>query len=156
MSPFQGFHVQDRLREVLLNEDNEYELDHGPVFSDDQKSELLYAIFRHLAIGGSLCQFEDTVEPYLEVAKLCYKAMLTVWKNPKTSKAEVASGVYSIEGVVLRRGKGGGEGDGGGGGGDDEDDLFGGQPSVQTWLYVATDPFRRTCNVWLHKFKHHW
>ena len=62
--------MQDRLREVLLNEDNEFELDHGEVFTAEEKAEFLYKIFRHLAVGGSLCQFEDVLDPYLEVSKL--------------------------------------------------------------------------------------
>lgn len=53
-----GFHVQDTLRDVLLNEDNEIELENGHVFTEDEKEEFLFVIFKHLAIGGSLCQFE--------------------------------------------------------------------------------------------------
>ena len=142
---FKGFHVQDRLREVLLNVDNEFELDHGEVFTADEKAEFLYKIFRHLAVGGSLCQFEDVLDPYLEVSKLVYKELLTVWRNPRTAKPEVAPGVYEIDQVKFRRRDGGGE----------EEELFP-EHSAQNWLYVSTDPFRRTCKAWLHRFKHHW
>ena len=100
---YEGFHVQDRLREILLNEDNEYELDHGEVFGEEDKGELLFKIFRHLCVGGSLCQFEDSLDPYLEVAKAVYKELLTVWRNPKSGKAEVASGAYEVGDVKLRR-----------------------------------------------------
>ncbi|UPR03922.1 cilia- and flagella-associated protein [Chloropicon primus] len=152
---FEGFHVQDRLREILLNEDNEYELDNGPVFSEEDKEEFLYCIFRHLAIGGSLCQFEDTLDPYLEVAKLVYKELLTVWRNPRTSKPEVASGVYQVTSACLQA-----AGVEEGGVGEERRCLFegedGGSSTQQDFLYVATDPFRRTCKAWLHKFKNHW
>ena len=36
-----------------------------------------------------------------------------------------------------------------------EEELFP-EHSAQNWLYVSTDPFRRTCKAWLHRFKHHW
>ena len=111
----------------------------------DEKAEFLYKIFRHLAVGGSLCQFEDVLDPYLEVSKLVYKELLTVWRNPRTAKPEVASGVYEIDQVKFRRRDGGGE----------EEELFP-EHSAQNWLYVSTDPFRRTCKAWLHRFKHHW
>ena len=107
--------MQDRLREVLLNEDNEFELDHGEVFTAEEKAEFLY------------------------------KELLTVWRNPRTAKPEVASGVYEIDQVKFRRRDGGGE----------EEELFP-EHSAQNWLYVSTDPFRRTCKAWLHRFKHHW
>ena len=170
---YEGFHVQDRLREILLNEDNEYELDHGEVFGEEDKGELLFKIFRHLCVGGSLCQFEDSLDPYLEVAKAVYKELLTVWRNPKSGKAEVASGAYEVGDVKLRRrrrlrgGGGGGDDDDGGGGGDgggdgdaeedeeEERDYFK-EWSTQNWFYVTTDPFRRTCKVWIHRFEHHW
>ncbi len=42
----------------MLNEENEFELDHGPLFSEEEQDEFLFRIFRHLTVGGSLCQFE--------------------------------------------------------------------------------------------------
>ena len=139
----QGFHVQDRLRDVLLNEDNEFELDHGELFTEEEKEEFIYHIFKHLAIGGSLCQFEDKLGPYLDLAKAIYKELATVWRNPRTSKVEVASGVYSVMDVTFK----------------DKDRPSGSlfeEKSIQNWFYISTDPFRRTCKVWVHKFQHHW
>ncbi|EGV95538.1 Uncharacterized protein C11orf70-like [Cricetulus griseus] len=55
--------------QVLLMEDSEkYE-----VFSPQEREEFLFCLFKHLCLGGSLCQYEDMLKPYLETAKLIYK-----------------------------------------------------------------------------------
>ncbi|OBS78317.1 hypothetical protein A6R68_19294 [Neotoma lepida] len=63
------FLISDELRKVLLMEDSEkYE-----VFSPLEREEFLFCLFKHLCLGGSLCQYEDMLKPYLETAKLIYK-----------------------------------------------------------------------------------
>ena len=147
---------QDTLRDILLNEDNEAELENGELFSEEEKEEFLHVIFRHLAIGGSLCQFEDRVGPYLDLTKAIYKELLTVWKNPrKSGKVEIASGVYAVTDIKI---KGCSSREGGGEDGDVEEaeGFFQEGFNPQNWFYISTDPFRRICKVWVHHFKHHW
>ncbi|KAM6173679.1 cilia- and flagella-associated protein 300 isoform 2-T2 [Erethizon dorsatum] len=63
------FLISDELRKVLLVEDSEkYE-----VFSKPDREEFLFCLFKHLCLGGSLCQYEDVLNPYLDTAKLIYK-----------------------------------------------------------------------------------
>ncbi|XP_076431747.1 cilia- and flagella-associated protein 300 isoform X2 [Peromyscus maniculatus bairdii] len=63
------FLISDELRKVLLIEDSEkYE-----IFSPLERDEFLFRLFKHLCLGGSLCQYEDMLKPYLETAKLIYK-----------------------------------------------------------------------------------
>ncbi|KAM6159176.1 cilia- and flagella-associated protein 300 isoform 2-T2 [Rhynchocyon petersi] len=63
------FLISDELRKVLLLEDSEkYE-----VFSQPDREEFLFRLFKHLCLGGSLCQYEDVLDPYLETTKLIYK-----------------------------------------------------------------------------------
>uniref|UniRef100_A0A452TVW0 Cilia- and flagella-associated protein 300 n=1 Tax=Ursus maritimus TaxID=29073 RepID=A0A452TVW0_URSMA len=66
------FPISDELRKVLLMEDSEkYE-----VFSQPDREEFLFCLFKHLCLGGALCQYEDVLSPYLETTKLLYKDLV--------------------------------------------------------------------------------
>ncbi|XP_017199203.1 cilia- and flagella-associated protein 300 isoform X2 [Oryctolagus cuniculus] len=66
------FLISDELRKVLLEEDSEkYE-----VFSQPDREEFLFCLFKHLCLGGSLCQYEDEIYPYLETTKFIYKDLV--------------------------------------------------------------------------------
>ncbi|XP_044242646.1 cilia- and flagella-associated protein 300 isoform X3 [Ursus arctos] len=68
------FPISDELRKVLLMEDSEkYE-----VFSQPDREEFLFCLFKHLCLGGALCQYEDVLSPYLETTKLLYKDLVRV------------------------------------------------------------------------------
>lgn len=48
----------DLLREMLLNENSE----NASVYTDTEKTELIYQIFKIFSVGGSLCQPEIEIE----------------------------------------------------------------------------------------------
>ena len=52
------------------------ESDYEDVFTAAEQSEFLFRLFRHLALGGRWCQYEDNVQPYLDVTKLIYKELV--------------------------------------------------------------------------------
>lgn len=62
---YNGYQISNKLQEMLVNEDSE----NFCLFSEKERDEFLFQLFRHLVIGGSLNQYEDTVEPYLEVSR---------------------------------------------------------------------------------------
>lgn len=61
------------LFQVLLNEDFEK----YNIFTDEERDELLFRLFSHLCIGGGVCQYEDTITPYVQHTKLLYKDLVT-------------------------------------------------------------------------------
>ncbi|XP_045872635.1 cilia- and flagella-associated protein 300 isoform X3 [Meles meles] len=66
------FPVSDELRKVLLVEDSEkYD-----IFSQPDREEFLFCLFKHLCLGGALCQYEDVLPPYLQTTKLLYKDLV--------------------------------------------------------------------------------
>ncbi|KAM7084818.1 cilia- and flagella-associated protein 300 isoform 2-T2 [Molossus nigricans] len=68
------FLISDELRKVLLVEDSEkYE-----IFSQPDREEFLFCLFKHLCLGGALCQYEDVLNPYLETTKLIYKDLVRI------------------------------------------------------------------------------
>ncbi|KAK2509240.1 hypothetical protein MC885_000574 [Smutsia gigantea] len=86
------FLVSDELRKVLLMEDSEkYE-----IFSQPDREEFLFCLFKHLCLGGALCQYEDVLDPYLETTKLIYKDLVSVRKNPQTKKIQIISSVFKV------------------------------------------------------------
>uniref|UniRef100_A0A7M4F954 Cilia- and flagella-associated protein 300 n=1 Tax=Crocodylus porosus TaxID=8502 RepID=A0A7M4F954_CROPO len=64
--------ISDELRKVLLLEDS----DHFDLFSQSEREEFLFCLFKHLCLGGTLCQFEDVLDPYLETTKALYKDLV--------------------------------------------------------------------------------
>lgn len=61
--------ICDKLKACLVNEDSEY----YSIFNEDVRNEFLFHIFKRIVLGGSLCQYEDTISEYLEITKKFYK-----------------------------------------------------------------------------------
>ena len=62
----EGVTVSDLLHDMLLNPDS----DNLEVYSDEEKQEFLYDLFKSVVTGGSMCQFEDSWDPYLTAVKV--------------------------------------------------------------------------------------
>ncbi|NWV00832.1 CF300 protein, partial [Upupa epops] len=128
---YEGILVSDELRKLLLLEDS----DHYDLFSQLEREEFLFCLFKHLCIGGSLCQFEDVVGPYLETTKALYKDLVSVQKDPETQDIRVVSTVFRVSAC-------------------DEKGLC--YPSrkshEQTFAYLVVDPCKRHVNVLYHSF----
>jgi cilia- and flagella-associated protein 300 len=69
---YENFLICDELRKCLLMP--EFEFYH--LFSESDRKEFIFHLFKGLCLGGRLCQFEDQLEPYLEVTKKCYKDLI--------------------------------------------------------------------------------
>ncbi|XP_056417520.1 cilia- and flagella-associated protein 300 [Hyla sarda] len=125
------FIVSDELRKVLLLEDSEkYE-----IFSPSDRQEFIFLLFKHLCLGGAVCQFEDTVDPYLEMTKSMYKELLSVQKDPETKQIKIISSVFKVNAS-------------------DENGLCypSPRPHEQTFAYLIVDPLKRHVVVLYHCF----
>ncbi|XP_049634312.1 cilia- and flagella-associated protein 300 [Suncus etruscus] len=123
------FLVSDELRKVLLEEDSEkYE-----VFSQADREEFLFRLFKHLCLGGALCQYEDMLKPYLETTRLIYKDLLSVRKIPQTQKIQITSYIFKVTAY-------------------DSNGMC--YPSTknheQTFAYFIVDPFKRHLHIFYH------
>ncbi|XP_047934190.2 cilia- and flagella-associated protein 300 isoform X3 [Anser cygnoides] len=121
--------ISDELRKVLLLEDS----DHYDLFSQSDRKEFLFCLFKHLCIGGALCQFEDMLGPYLETTKALYKDLVSVQKNPETKEISITSTVFRVSAY-------------------DEAGLRypSGRRHEQTFSYLAVDPCRRHVHALYH------
>ncbi|XP_032975928.1 cilia- and flagella-associated protein 300 isoform X3 [Rhinolophus ferrumequinum] len=85
-------HRKDDFVMVLLVEDSEK----YAIFSQPDREEFLFCLFKHLCLGGALCQYEDVLNPYLETTKLLYKDLVSVRKIPQTKKIQITSSVFKV------------------------------------------------------------
>lgn len=58
--------------QMLQEEDSE----HYYAVGREERKEFLFRIFKHLCLGGELCQYEDTVDPYISTTKQIYKDLI--------------------------------------------------------------------------------
>ena len=123
------------LTEMLVNEESE----HAYTFEEEEQEELLFHVFRRLAVGGSCCQCEEKVTPYVETARALYKDLVKVQKDPATGKIEPASLAFEITSL-----------DG------EAASLFSKPESPHNFAYVVVDPIDKTVVFWSFSFVPFW
>lgn len=57
---------------MLFEEDS----DNYHVISLCDRQEFLFRLFKHVVLGGELCQYEDIISPYIDTAKTIYKDLV--------------------------------------------------------------------------------
>lgn len=122
----------DELRQMLQDEESE----HYYVISRDEREEFLFRLFKHLCLGGELCQNEETIEPYMSTTKQIYKDLISVQKDPETKKINIVSKVLKVTAF------------------DESGPCFPGRPEEeeQTFAYLIVDPYKRHVTLFYHFF----
>ncbi|PFX32532.1 uncharacterized protein C11orf70 homolog [Stylophora pistillata] len=130
---FEDYVISDELRKVLLLEEAEtYAL-----FSDADRNEFIFLIFKHLCLGGQVCQYEDDINPYLETTKIIYKDLLSVFKDPTTKKLQVGSVVLKVSAQD-----------------EDGSQLYPSlTPHDQSFAYMCINPLKRHVYIWCHSWR---
>ncbi|XP_001626154.2 cilia- and flagella-associated protein 300 [Nematostella vectensis] len=130
---FEDFIISDELRKVLLLEDSE----NYDIFSEEERSEFLFKILKHLCLGGQVCQYEDSVQPYMETARTLYKDLVSVYKDQKTKKLQIGSIILKIASMS-----------------EDSTVLYPSNDSHdQTFAYMCVDMAKRHIYIWYHSWK---
>ncbi|MEE6472906.1 hypothetical protein FKM82_009771 [Ascaphus truei] len=128
---FDDFPISDELRKVLLLDDT----DKFDIFSQSDREEFLFHLFKHLCLGGALCQFEDVIDPYLQTTKSIYKDLMSVQKDPETKQIHIISTVFKVSAY-------------------DENGMC--YPSTkhheQTFAYFIVDPLKHHVHILYHCF----
>ncbi|KAI9188374.1 hypothetical protein H9P43_002765 [Blastocladiella emersonii ATCC 22665] len=123
--------IPDELRRAMLDASSDH-FDSAVTTTD--RRELLYHLFAHLVLGGRVNQFEDEIAPYLTVAKLIYKKMISA------TRSQSDPNVIQLHGAafaVLPRNA------------DSTAPLFP-MRHRQNFLIAAIDPLRRRVTLWYH------
>jgi len=126
----EGFLIADEVHRMLLTDESE----HWDLYSEEEKGEFLHLIFKHLVLGGPVCQYDDMIERYLEVTKALYKELITVQKDTDTQSIKVASQIIKVSAW------------------DDEICWYPGDDHLQTWCYLILNPVNRIVTVFSHDF----
>jgi len=124
----EGVCIQDKLRAAMCKRDCE-EWDAIP---EHMRDELLFCVFRHLVLGGAMCQWEDNVEPYLEASKQLYKDLVKARKNADSGQIEITTLAYQVNGVQAPT------------------DLFPTPYAPNNWCLVLIDPVPRHVTYYYH------
>nr|XP_061794821.1 cilia- and flagella-associated protein 300-like [Nerophis lumbriciformis] len=119
----------DKLREMLQDEDSE----NYHVLGSAERGEFLFRLFKHLCFGGTLNQYEETVEPYISVTKKMYKELISVQKDPENKKIGVVSTVLKVH-VYDESGQ----------------CHPGERENEQMFSYLIVDPFKRLVTLLSH------
>lgn len=129
---YDGATASDLLKEMLVNPDSE-KLD--AVFTaDHDQQEFIFHLLRALVIGGSMCQSDESFQPYEDMLKLLYKALISVKKNATDrSVIDVTSRVYWI----------------------DDPSVFP-SPSRFSTCFAIFDAKKRWLTLWHNHFKPFW
>jgi hypothetical protein len=125
--------ISDKLKQAMLVEDSEA----YSVFSQDQRDEFLFHIFKRIVVGGSLCQYENTIEPYLEMTKAFYKDIVSAAKEPETNKIYIRSVPVEILSI-------------------EKSNIYKKKYHPQNFFYVIIDPYQRYVHLWYHNWVPFW
>lgn len=102
-------------------------------FSEEQQTQYLYLIMKHLSIGGgALCQYEDSFEPYFDLTKQLYKYMVSVQRIHNETNYIVTSDIFRIKSVTR----------------DNMNLLYGGRNHPYNYCYVAVDIPAQKVTIW--------
>ena len=112
------------------------------IHSDKYQKEFIFKLFEHIAMGGSVNQYEHNIQEYLKVVKLLYKDLVAVARDPDTQEIRVYTHAFKIESIqgyenMLYHTKT-----------DDE--------HPQNCFYVLVDPINWHVNFFYHKWVNHW
>uniref|UniRef100_A0A3P9NGM6 Cilia- and flagella-associated protein 300 n=1 Tax=Poecilia reticulata TaxID=8081 RepID=A0A3P9NGM6_POERE len=115
----------DELRQMLQEEDSE----HYYVVGRMEREEFLFRLFKHLCLGGELCQYEDTIDPYISTTKKIYKDLIRKRRLIKLFSRILVSS-YSK---------------------DESGQCFPGtREEEQTFAYLIVDPVKRNVTLLYH------
>ena len=91
---FYGMYIGDELRKMFVCDESE----HLGIFSETEMNEFIYNLLKLVCLGGPINQYEDTLQPYLEVVLQLYRNLISVVRDPVTQQIHTNSLVYSVTG----------------------------------------------------------
>uniref|UniRef100_H2ZFX6 Cilia- and flagella-associated protein 300 n=1 Tax=Ciona savignyi TaxID=51511 RepID=H2ZFX6_CIOSA len=127
---YEGVTISDELRKMILLEDS----DNFECYNEMERKEYIFKLFSHLVIGGPICQFEDNIQPYLDVTKSLYKDLVCVQRNSETKEMMVMTKAYKVKIMDLKG-----------------NTVYPSeQEHDQTFAYLTVDPLKRHVTLLYH------
>lgn len=130
---FDGVASGDLLRDLFINPDS----DNASVFSEEDKTEFIYRLFRLFVVGGAMCQPESNIQRYLDVTKSLYKELLILFRATDGGDIREASQIFDIKSVSAL-------------------DLFGSANIAHSFLFVVVNHMDKTIISIKMEYKSYW
>lgn len=125
--------VSDKLKQAMLVEESES----YAAIPQETRDEFLWHIFSRIVIGGSLCQYENVVQPYLDMTKSFYKDIVSAAKDPESKEIYIRSIPVQILDI-------------------EKANLYNKKYHPQNFFYVIVDPYQRYVHLWYHNWVPFW
>ncbi|CAH8452432.1 unnamed protein product [Schistosoma margrebowiei] len=121
-----------KINSCLLLEDS----DSYSILTEKEREEFLVRLFKHICIGGEICQQEDEIKPYIDTVRKIYRDLICVQKNPDSKAIEIVSHVYEVR--VY----------------DEQSNMVfpSNKEHLNTFAYAIVDPFKRNVIIFYHVF----
>ena len=104
------------------------------IYTEVERSELLFNIFIMVVVGGHLNQYEDYLIPYRDATRELYKHLVSVRKDYSNDQMFVDTFVYSIKSV-------------------DGAPVFR-ESHPQNYLFVVVQPFTKVVTIMRHEWQY--
>ena len=91
-----GMQLSDKLRHALIFEEDE---NYETLQQETYANEFVFCLFKYLALGGGMCQFDDKIYEYLECTKELYKDLVAVAKDADSGEIKPLTKVFRIGSV---------------------------------------------------------
>ena len=89
---FEDFLISDEIRKMVFSDESKF----YDIYSDEDRREFLFNIFKYLVLGGKINQYEDEILAYVDTTKFFYKDLLSVYQDSETNKVAIGSIVLSV------------------------------------------------------------
>lgn len=127
--------IDDLLKKMMVESDN----DENNIFTNVERQEFIYHIFRSVVVGGSLAQADENIFSYISATKSIYKGLLAVIKKPSNPNGlEITSRVYQVRCPAMSHSS-----------------LFLTKSSYNS-CYVIVDPKKRLITAWHYSYQSFW
>ncbi|RHY25783.1 hypothetical protein DYB32_008101 [Aphanomyces invadans] len=144
--------VNDSLRDMVVNPLS----DHAGFFSASEQDEAIFQVFKRLVIGGAMAQHDETLQPYLNMTKLVYKALVSVQKKSTTDDAKAPTPLAVTSHVYLLHTPGSNDGHNNQDVSKSTRQLFPKPDSPYNACFVSIDPHNFTVLCWYAPFVPFW
>ncbi|ETV94094.1 hypothetical protein H310_12112 [Aphanomyces invadans] len=144
--------VNDSLRDMVVNPLS----DHAGFFSASEQDEAIFQVFKRLVIGGAMAQHDETLQPYLNMTKLVYKALVSVQKKSTTDDAKAPTPLAVMSHVYLLHTPGSNDGHNNQDVSKSTRQLFPKPDSPYNACFVSIDPHNFTVLCWYAPFVPFW
>ena len=94
-----GMVLGDRLKQIMVMEEYDDPDAYDAIHEAKYDKEFIFNLFKHISLGGGVCQYENNIGEYLKVVKALYKDLVVVAKDGDTQEVKCFSQAFRIDSI---------------------------------------------------------